>query len=251
VNLKTGVISYDKEHKLYELHHCVGHYPLVTHLTSNRVHIFNEEYNFTAILGDDKSLIQNTDFDITFFGFKPVYIPKSNELLIFGGRKVRTILVCKLNAETQENRKWREWKVAKLQMPRAASSHFYDVVLAFEHLVFVFYSSRFHSAIWILDIVTEKWFKSQHKVPIGSHTPHHSHIFKTADNMIHILDFYDGSHYKISLHQLIPPTLKKLYREKYDPLVIGYIKQKQNEKLIPTIPLVLQKLIWRYFPSFV
>ena len=76
------------------------------------------------------------------------------------------------------------------------------------------------------------------------------YALKGFNNSVHLIDFKKGYHYKISLYKLIPDSLEKQYSSYYEPLVIGFIKQYENDNLTPNIPLVLKKLIWKYFPSF-
>jgi len=130
----------------------------------------------------------------------------------------------------------------------------YDVLLAFDHLLFTFYFKRSGCCnIWILDLLKEQWFESNYQTPDYIGKDANTYVLQTEKEKqwCHIMDFRNGHHLKVSLLDLIPKDLTKVYRQHYDPLVIGYIKQNENTNLIPTIPLVLKKLIGRYFPSFI
>ena len=48
----------------------------------------------------------------------------------------------------------------------------------------------------------------------------------------------------------MPMEFIKLYRKRYDPLIVGYIKELEHNDIVPNLPIVLQKLILYYYPWF-
>ena len=73
-------------------------------------------------------------------------------------------------------------------------------------------------------------------------------MVKAQNNFIHFFDFGHGDHYKANLYDILPIKFKKLYQKRYDPLVVGYIKELETDNIVPDIPIVLKKLISNYFP---
>ena len=141
-------------------------------------------------------------------------------------------------------------------MPHSVDFMSYDVILAFEYLIFVFYFDKTKGAeIWCLDILSNGWYKCDWNVPdrfcISTGLKINVYVIKTKSNNIHILDFHYGHHFKANLYDLIPRNVIKFHYLFYKPLVMGYIKQEENYKMIPSIPFVIKKLISIYFPLFV
>ena len=58
-------------------------------------------------------------------------------------------------------------------------------------------------------------------------------------------------HWKASLFDLIPAEVIKLNRLKYDPLIIGFVKEFERKNEMTFIPMYLKKLIVKFYPLFI
>ena len=72
-------------------------------------------------------------------------------------------------------------------------------------------------------------------------------VVKDGNNYAHILNFLSGKHVKVDLFKLIPKELLKSHREYYQPLIMGYLREKENDNDIPCIPFVLKTIILKFF----
>ena len=72
-------------------------------------------------------------------------------------------------------------------------------------------------------------------------------------NQVHLMSFVEKCHchWKASLFDLVPSKIIKLNRQKYDPLIIGYIKEYEGSNEMIFIPMYLKKLIVKFYPIFV
>ena len=100
-----------------------------------------------------------------------------------------------------------------------------------------------------MDLFRDQWHKSKCNVPEG--LDRDSYFVKNlTNNNIHVLDFCNQNHFTVNLHDLLPKEIIESRRKYYNPLVIGFIKEQENQNLISTIPSVLKQLIAYYFPLF-
>ena len=128
---------------------------------------------------------------------------------------------------------------------------YYEILLVFKSLIFVFYFPKSRCTdIWILDIRNTKWYKSPYQVPQTLNGDKNVYVLKGQNNSIYLIDFGNSHRYKACLNDLIPNSLETVYQNYYEPLVIGYIKKHENKLIIPNIPIVIKRLIWKYFPPF-
>ena len=112
-------------------------------------------------------------------------------------------------------------------------------------------------SIWCLDLEhNEKWYKSPQKLPDFDckdkwmMTPFG---IKDDDNNVHFISFIKNNnhHFKASLFDLLPLQILTLNRDKYDPLIIGFIKKFEAKNKPIFIPLYLKKLIVQFYPIFI
>ena len=68
------------------------------------------------------------------------------------------------------------------------------------------------------------------------------------ENNAHILNFGTGKHIKVDLYKLLPMGLLNSHRKYYQPLIIGYLKEQENENNIQCIPCVLKIMILKFYP---
>ena len=132
-------------------------------------------------------------------------------------------------------------------MPHNVPHHhyIYKVFSGFEHLVFVFYFQD-NSDIWILNLLNKKWYKSPYDNPKSE--CYDVYILKgKCDRSRYIMDFRMGNRYKFDLYNLLPLKLIKDSKDYYELLIIGWIKEMENNDIIPSIPIDLQRLILYFF----
>ena len=171
--------------------------------------------------------------------------------MILGGHNNDIICYCDIIQNSNQTKY--EWKLHELKMPHCVDDDDYDILL-FDNLIFIFYFPlSWYFDIWCLDvIISNKLYKSVHEIDdYITGDGRNVYIMKGNDNFIHILDFCDKQNVKICLYDLIPNDVVKLYSNYYKLLVIGYISEKENDNTIPTIPYVVKKLIYKYFPLFI
>ena len=249
-NLKTKEISYDKSN---ELHKC-DLFPETVNITSpiNEIHIIDNDSQHFKFKNDDKSIIRLNNQKLKkekISSPKLLYIESRKQLFLLGGYQNDKILYCDISQNSI--RKDYEWKLHKLKLPYTPQFlSNYDVLLGLQNIIFLFYfPGSIDSSIWCMDIIRYKWHKSKLTIPDCFNFIDSIYVLKGKDNFVHIVDFEKGHHFMISLYDLIPSDLKKIYSNYYKPLIIGYIKQMEHKHIIPTIPYVLKILIWNYFPS--
>ena len=106
----------------------------------NEVHIYSES-NF-KFNGNNKTLIklkENKEVN-QLLGPKLLYIKLTNQLMIFGGSFKTHIYFSNVNDNNQTNY---EWQLYSKKLPVKCAQERYDAILAFEHLIFVFYRDRY------------------------------------------------------------------------------------------------------------
>ena len=135
-----------------------------------------------------------------------------------------------------------KWSLNCNQLPD--TQHVWFILCILKSIIFVWEFSTHQ--IWCVDLLDNKVIKTKHQViPMTDMVS-----FKTKDNFIHILDIYDGLHYKVLLLDLIPDEIIKSHLERYRLLVAGYVKQEIENDLVEYIPLSLIDLIARFYPAF-
>ena len=72
-------------------------------------------------------------------------------------------------------------------------------------------------------------------------------VIKDGNDYAHILDIKSRKHVKIDLYKLIPNEILKSHRKYYQALIVGYLRERENENDIPCIPFVLKTLILEFF----
>eukprot|EP01084_Bolivina_argentea_P001882 3488_1 len=136
-------------------------------------------------------------------------------------------------------------------MPNFVYDEFYYDIIVFGDVIIAFYFSEDYNNrdIWCLDLLSHQWFKSKYVVP--QDVEWNSYFLKNNNNNdIHILDLCSPNHFQVNAYDLCPNELIKLRRKHYNKLVIGFIKQQENNNIIPTIPFALKNLIAYYFQLF-
>ena len=183
---------------------------------------------------------------------KLLYNPLFKQLMILGGDGLDGIWTFDV---IKENNARQEWKLHDtLKMPHCVGWETDYDVLIIGDILFVFYFDAHndedidvkYNDIWCLNLLDNKWYKSKYDAPSGLKRKSYSMKLK-ASNIIHLLNFEYQLHFKIDLHDLLSMEFIKARRDYYNPLVIGYVKQKEKD-CKTNIPFVLRQLILEYFP---
>ena len=145
-----------------------------------------------------------------------------------------------------------EWKLNdQVKIPHVTKYYDdMDVILGFDNIVFVFYFTKAHNfEIWCHHLLDNKLYKSKYKVPeIKTEIWQFTFVIKDGNNDTHILNFGSGKHLKVDLLKLVPNELLKSHQKYYQPLIMGYLREEENENDIPCIPVALKTLILKFFP---
>eukprot|EP01084_Bolivina_argentea_P277891 474593_1 len=157
-----------------------------------------------------------------------IYVPCKQQLISFGSNYWNEIWYC--NIEELSNKQKYNWKLHELKMPHAVKVDYFDTLLAFDNIVFIFYFHNSYSDIWCVDLLNNELVKTKYNVPKFTMCKWNIYVFKDSDNYGRIVNFKSGEHYKISLFDLIPKEVIKSHRKHYEPLIIGYIKEQEKKK---------------------
>eukprot|EP01084_Bolivina_argentea_P127304 225161_1 len=182
---------------------------------------------------------------------KILYIPFTQQLISFGSHNSDKIWYC--NIKQISNKQKYDWQLYHLKMPHSAGIDSFDILLAFDNIIFIFYfvKNSYHD-IWCIDLLNNKLIKTKYNTPKFSEYDQNIYVMKDSNNNGHIINFKSGEKYTFNLHNLIPKEVIKLHREHYSPLIIGYIKQEETKNdFSGNIPNALKELILYYFPLFI
>ena len=188
-----------------------------------------------------------------------IYRESTQQLLLLQ-KKSQDVIVSDINIDSNTDvMSMSDWRVhaPKLLSPddktyNDINSRYWNVTLGFDQIIFYFDGSHQTKKglynIWCLDLDhKDKWYKSQYTVPVRW-----SNIFKDVDNYVHLMAFRSNNyHWKASLFDLIPTEIVKLNGQKYDPLIVGFIKELERKKEMTFIPMYLKKLIVQFYPIFI
>ncbi len=93
-------------------------------------------------------------------------------------------------------------------------------------------------------------FKLKYSIPNEfTNNGYNCYSFKININL-HIINFYNKIHFKVNIFDIMPREIIQSNRTFYKPLIIGYIKQKEKELLLQSIPFPLKMIILTYFQLF-
>ena len=223
---------------------CMGHYKCDT-LKKQIVKFNNNTSLFKAFpsLDDTKGELRS----------KFIYHKSSQQLMRFEPES-DCIYVCDIRTDDEPS----DWRPYPTKLPTTLGYPlFYKVILAWDQIIFLFdyfKSSNWtinNSVIWCLDLRHNgKWYQLNSKCPGGEMYPQ---IIKDDENNIHIMQFLKehNCHYKVSLFDLIPPEIVRLNRKRFDPLIIGFVKECEKRNKMIFIPMYLKRLIVQFYPIFV
>ena len=180
-----------------------------------------------------------------------LYIPFTQQLISFGSENNNKIWYCNIK-QLSKKQKY-NWQLYHLKMPYTTEINFFDILLVFNNIIFIFYfiENSYHD-IWCIDLLNNKLIKTKYNTPTFNTYRYNIYAMKDNNNNVHIINFIFGEKYIFNLHNLIPKEIITLHRKYYTPLIIGYIKQEENKNnFLSNIPYVLKQLILYYFPLFI
>ncbi len=178
-----------------------------------------------------------------------LYIPFTNQLISFGSYKSDRIWYCNINQIS--NKHTYDWQLYHLKMPYSTNDSWFDILLAFNNIIFIFYYIKnSHHDIWCFDLLNNKLIKTKYNTPKFSYYGDNIYVMKDNNNGC-IMNFGSSEHFKCNLHNLVPKEVIKSHQTYYKPLIIGYIKQQENDnEFCNNIPYALKLLILCFFPLF-
>eukprot|EP01084_Bolivina_argentea_P088158 159174_1 len=221
----------------------------------DEIHVFGDgntdthfKYDTLDMLSPFK-ILPGIDDNKTFRNGIMIYVELKKQLLMFGGWNgifldpicYDDIWYCNLEQYGINDYKWEKYPIKLPQKHK----HF-CCVLAFDSLIFVFYiRNDLDKSIWCLDLMSNKWYKSHKTFPCNFGK---SYAIKTKDNCVHFMQcIYSDApyHLKLSLYDIIPLELNKVYKNKYKPIVYGFIRNVYH-----IIPMSLIDIILNFIPYF-
>ena len=188
------------------------------------------------------------------------------------------IAVCDVNTDDQSMSEWKNYeKQLTMELPEMLSKGHeilfkmlpFEMILAFDQLIFHFscppsLQFRFKKkndkicdqcTIWCLDLDhNERWYRVRHGMPDFGDAYVTPYAIKDDNNYVHLINFGETErnnyHFRASLFDLIPAEIIKLNRERYDPLIVGFVKDFEKKHKIIFLPMYLKKLIVKFYPIF-
>ena len=134
-----------------------------------------------------------------------------------------------------------------------------NILATFNGVLFVYDTKT--KEIWFINLLNVELFKTQYCIPkvAGSEMDSYAMYsygntffeYKTKDDFIHLVEIYEGIHYKMYLYDLLSNKMIQSVLKYYQPLIVGYVKRMEKANITQHIPLYLKKIILGYYPAFV
>ena len=201
-----------------------------------------------TISDDEHDLIP--DFDCP----KVAFIPFKKQLMVLGGDCQDNIYTLNVDKHSDQS-KWTLKEATK--MPHCVEEREFDIIL-FGDVLFVFYVQAEdtnddikYSDIWYLDLLNDTWHKSEYSTPdmLGDTGWGKIYALKSRDNDdVHLFNFREKAHFRADLNKLFTKKFIKSRRDFYNPLIMGYLKEQENQNIIMNLPYVLKQIILKYYP---
>ncbi len=211
----------------------------------NQIHIMDYDCNhFIFDITNKETTKAKTNSELKLHDiWSPKLVFIKSQLFIFGGDDNNKIFSYNDNNNNI-------WNVNKLQMPYQEHSNYYDMLDGFQNILIILY---FHKQeIYILDLIKMNWVKSKCTIPnefMNNNINNMVFAMKINDN-IHIMDFEFSIHFKVNVFNIIPCEIIVSHRKHFKPLIMQYVREKENDFSLQPIPLVLKLVILNYFQLF-
>ena len=201
-----------------------------------------------AILLNDNLRTLSDDRDV--FHASLVYHHGGKKLLMLQNESDK-ILYCDRNDEDGNMSDFKEYP---LSLPRKAYTPICHI-LAWDKILFWFdYEHETFWKIWCLDLENNnKWYQSQQTLPDLKISEAVPFAIKDDNNNLHLMTFEKdhNHHFKASLFDFVPPEIIRVNRNKFDPLIIGFVKEFERNNQMIFLPMYLKRLIVQFYPIFV
>eukprot|EP01084_Bolivina_argentea_P306767 530151_1 len=140
---------------------------------------------------------------------------------------------------------WKHYKDLPLTIKYQPGFH----IALYDDIIFLF--DKKSKEIWCFCIMFNRWFKSQHILPQTiAKTIYNAWPIRDNLNWIHFISLYDQFHIKAPLKQLLSNEMVQCYKKYYTPLIMGYIRNIEQNQSVPTVPIPLKLLILNYYQLF-
>ena len=249
-NLETKKMKYENSNDLENYNNCPG----ACYIQSrNELHIIEHNaHDILRFISDNQiELIAEKAVNFEHDSFEDqnlLYIPSQQKLMTFcfsnGQLKIIGLDLMNKSAE------WKQYHQIKFN---GYVRNTYDVILGFANIVLIFDLNQLE--IWCYHLLDNTSYKSNCKIPetmkyTGETYAGCNHPFVIQDdhNNAHIFDLSSGKHVQVDLFELIPRELLQSHRKYFQSLVIGYLRERENENNISCIPFVLKTLILKFLP---
>ena len=200
-------------------------------------------------LFNDESLLSLFNDEWGFYASYCIYRKSVGQLMMFP--EDEPILVCDIN---NKNKTVSDWRKYEKEPPCVATEN----ILAWDQILFRFDIIASGDVkewkIWCLDLENnDKWYQSPNELPNLKYAMRYSlYAIKDDYNNVHLMCFKKDRnvHFKASLYDLVSQEIIEINKKRYDPLVIGYVKQFEKRNKPMFIPLYLKKLVLEFYPLF-
>ena len=220
--------------------------------------------NDTSILNGSVDTLFQTYQDVTGLF---VYRESTKQLIVLQS-KCDYLAICDIIVDDKNDIHVSDWKQHEIKLHR--KPYMCDMKLGWDQIIFWFEFAYYTDdgklktddpKIWCLDLnYNDKWYESQVILPFAFDEEQALEdldeplVIMDDDDNIHFMSFNDNDrgHYRTALFNLLPKEIITINTQRWDPLIIGFIKEfEQQNDLIFIIPMHLQRLITEFYPIFV
>ncbi len=94
------------------------------------------------------------------------------------------------------------------------------------------------------------WHKLKYALPNDFTDKFWNCYVMKMDTNIHIIDWYWNTNFKVNIYNIIPREIIISHRTHFKPLIMGYVREKESDLSLQSIPLPLKMVILYYFQLF-
>lgn len=219
--------------------HFFGGGPLAPITVTNWVGGFG---TYHCVFDIEEQAIIDLSPHVGFIPFRPQTVHGSftDSIMSFGSYQSQTI-----HQYSMDEKKWSQVKGLKMPCDLENDDGRFCSFVYVDDIIIAVYKKEPY-CIWILDLWTNQWFKSDSVFP---HGVERESCLIMEKFMLHVIDFHTKFRYKIDILQLIPDKMKKIKESNSKSLVWGYIKERE-EQFDYNVPFALKYLIFKYLFLF-
>eukprot|EP01084_Bolivina_argentea_P282764 484088_1 len=121
-----------------------------------------------------------------------LYIPYTKQLMCFED-KSDTIWYCNIEQISNTSTQKYDWQPYHLKMPHCKDWWGFDILLAFDNIIFIFYYlSENEEDIWCIDLLNNKLIKTKYDSPKFEDYYLNMYVMKDSNNYGHFINFCSG-----------------------------------------------------------